>query len=188
MEFESVLHSHVAAHRAVDESVLVLNVGLEGQSGLALIVDIGYCATCHLDERLAYLIAKDVHSYRVGLHHGCIAIAVDDESRQVVALAMHQSERVVVGTAYESDGLAHLPCRSQARGPELSVNLNVAEREHTHGDATYLEHSDSNEIARGCDDTHKFAFLHAFVHIGYGSGEYPRMKALQTLFLAFLQI
>ena len=84
---------------------------------------------------------------------------------------MHQSERVVVGTAYESDGLAHLPCRSQARGPELSVNLNVAEREHTHGDAAYLEHSDSNEIARGCDDTHQFAFLHAFVHIGYGSGE-----------------
>ena len=124
----------------------------------------------------------------MSLHYGSIAIAVDNESWQVVALAMYQSERVIIVTSDESDSLAHLPSRLQSRLPELGIDFHVTKREHTHGYAAYLEHADSNKIARRGNDTHQFAFLHALVHIGYGSREYPRMKALQTLFLTFFQI
>ena len=63
VEFESVLHSHVAAHRSIDESVLVLNVGLVGQSCLALVVDVGNLASSHFHKSLANLHTVDVHSH-----------------------------------------------------------------------------------------------------------------------------
>ena len=99
MEVESVLHSYVAAHRSVDKSVLMLDVSFKRQCGFTLVVDIGYFATSNFNKRLTNLITIDMHSYRMGLHHSSVTITIDNQSRQIVTLAMYQSECVVVLTS-----------------------------------------------------------------------------------------
>ena len=164
----------------------MLYVCLKRERCLALVVDVLYLAFGSSHKSLAYLMANEVHTNAVCLHDCGVAIAVDDETGEVVALAVHKAERVVVLTADESDSLAHLPSRLQAREPELAVYLDIAERQHAHCDRTYLIHADSDEVALRGEYAHDFAFFYAFFNLGYGSREYPRMKAFEAFLLTFL--
>ena len=186
VEVQAVLHSHVAAHRAVNEAVLVLYVCLKRERCLALVVDVLYLAFGSSHKSLAYLMANEVHTNAVCLHDCGVAIAVDDETGEVVALAVHKAERIVVLSADESDSLTHLPSRLQAREPELAVYLDIAERQHAHCDRTDLIHADSDEVALRGEYAHDFAFFYAVFDLGYGSREYPGVKALEAFLLTFL--
>ena len=89
-----------------------------------------------------------MHTHTVGLHHGGGTITVDDETRQIVALTVYESVGIValvVGYAY---GYTHLQRRSQAALPELGVNLDLTEGQHSDGDGTYLIVATGEEIAR----------------------------------------
>ena len=61
--------------------------------------------------------------------------------------------------------------------PEGGINLNIAEREHSHGDGPLLVVADGDEIARIGHYAHHVTLLNAFLHALNGSGEHPRMEA-----------
>ena len=124
----------------------------------------------------------DAHA--VGLHHGRLAIAVDDQSRQVVAFAVYKPVGVVLRIVGYSDGDTHLQGRSQAALPKLPVNLHVTERKHAHGDGAYLVVAHGDETAVFCQHTHDVAFPDAFIHPQDGTREHPGMKAEQALFFS----
>ena len=53
--------------------------------------------THNADQLSSYLLAAQVHTNAVSLHDSCLAIDVDDESRQQVALAVNQSVGIAHG-------------------------------------------------------------------------------------------
>ena len=108
MKFQSVFHGDVIVASPIDETVLLTQFSLEGQCGLALVEHIFNAVAHHAHQLSGNGFTAAVHTHAVGLHHGGFAIAVDHQSGQVVALAMHQSERVVVGIVGNEDILAHV--------------------------------------------------------------------------------
>jgi len=148
MEAKAVLDSGIVVAATIYKSVLLTQVGLEGQRGLALVIDILDAVAHHADQGVAHSLAAHVHTHTVGLHHGGGTITVDDETRQIVALTVYESVGIValvVGYAY---GYTHLQRRSQAALPELGVNLDLTEGQHSDGDGTYLIVATGEEIAR----------------------------------------
>ena len=196
VEQQSVLHRGIVVRAAVDEVAQRAVVGKSGfigahlarQRGLALIVDVGDAAVHHLHQLAGDGIAADVHADAVGLHDGRLAIDVNDQSRQQVALAVHQAVGVVLRIVGQADGQPHLQGGSEATAPERLVDGFVTKGEHPHGDGTHLIVTDSDEIAMTVDDTHHFAFADALVGLLDGPREHPGMEAEQTLLLASFKI
>ena len=79
----------------------------KGQCGLAFIVDILDARAHHLGQLLGNLHTTQVHADAVGLHDGSLAIDINDESRQQVALTMHQTVGVVLRIVGHADGDTH---------------------------------------------------------------------------------
>ena len=189
VELQSILHSHVVGAASLQEAVFGVEVGLEGQGRFRFIIDVVHLAVHHLGQRFGYRHAVQVHAGRVGLHHGRASIHVDDEARQVVALAVHQSVGVVVGPSGHADAAAHVARHGQAPFPEVFVDgLVLSEGEHAHGDASYLVVAFGDEFFFRRVDFHDLTFLGFAVDACDGAREHPGMKALERLFLARFQI
>ena len=127
MEFQSIFHRHIVGIATDDETILLTQVSLEWQGGLALVVDVLDAVAHHVLEGLCDFLAIHVHAHTMSLHHGSLAIAVNDQAWQVVALAMHQAISIVGRIVGYAHGDAHTERRLQARAPELAINLDVAE-------------------------------------------------------------
>ena len=122
----------------------------------------------------------------MSLHNSRGTIAIYDQSRQVVALTMHQSESVVMGIVGYAYALTHRESRSEALTPKSIINNDILKREHPHGNRAYLPMPHSNEVAGAGDDTHRLTFGNAVIDMTDCSGEYPRMKSEERLFFSFL--
>ena len=72
--------------------------------------------------------------------------------------------------------------------PKLVVDVNVAERQHTHGNRPHLEMPYGDELTVVSEHFHDVAVGHIVVHPLQRAGEHPRMEAAQTVFLTFLQV
>ena len=119
------------------------------------------------------------------LHHSRVAIAIDNESRQIVALTMHPTIGSALRIVQQSYRLPHVQSRTQMRLPKSTVDGDVVERQHTHGYRTYLVHTNSYEFVIACEHTHEVAFCYIFIHLCNSSGKNPWMKTLKTVFLTF---
>ena len=127
-----------------------------------------------------------MHSYAMRLHNSRVAVAVDNKSRKIVALAMNKTECIVVVASNQANSLAHLPCRSQSCLPKLSIDGYVAERKHAYSYAANLEHADSYKVASRCENTYNLALVHVVVYVGYRARENPWVETFKALFLTFL--
>ena len=201
MEAKPVLRGQVLVGGAAqDKLVLLAKVGLEGQGGLALVIDMLQAVAHHFLQRLGNGHAADVHTDAVGLHDGCLAIAVDDQSGEVVALAVYEAVGRVDALAemfategsllraIDADGLAHLPGRGEAALPEVVVDGHIVEREDADGNGSHLDVAHAEETAVEAYHAHHVALFEPVVHAGNGTTKHPRMETAQRLLLAFLQI
>ena len=186
MELQSVLHSHIISIATQDEAILLAQVCLVWQGGLALVVDVLQLVAHHLLQRLGNLHTAYMHTHTVSLHHGSRTIAVDNETRQVISLAMHQSIGVVVWISGDTYRQTHLVSRLQSGAPEFVVDIHIAEREHSHGDGTDLIVTDGDEVASRSENPYGFTFLYIIVHALDSAGEYPWMESLERFFFSFL--
>ncbi len=147
MELQSVLHSHIIGITTQDEAILLTQVCLVWQGGLTLIVDVLQLFAHHLLQGLGYLHTADVHTHAVSLHDGSSTIAVDNESWQVISLAMHQSIGIVVRIVGDTHSQSH-PIADSSRAHQNSSSISTSlERKHTHGDRTDLIMSYGDEVA-----------------------------------------
>ena len=169
MKLQSVLHRHIAGIATYEESILLMQVSFIRQSCLALIIYIGNTIAHHLHQSLANLVAADMHAHTVRLHHGCRTIAVYHQSRQIVALAMHQSICIVGRTVGYTYTDTNIECRLQTLAPEVGIDLYILEGKHTYSDRAYLVMTYGYKLARGCDDSYRLAFLDALVHVMNGT-------------------
>ena len=171
IEQQPVLHRGIVVRAAIDEVAQRAVVGKSGfigahlarQRGLALIIDVGDTALHHLHQLAGDGIATNVHTDAVGLHNGRLTIDIDDQSRQQVALAVHQTVGIVLRIVCKADGQSHLQGGGQPTAPERLVDGFVVKGEHPHGDGAHLIVSDSDEIAVTVDDTHHFALSDSLV-------------------------
>jgi len=186
METEAVFYGNVLWRTAQEESVLLSQFGLEREGRLALVVDVLQPLAHHLLQCLGNLHAVDVHADAVGLHDSRLAIHVDDQSGQRIALAVHESEGVVRGISGNADNQSHVQSRTQSAHPELAVDGFVLEREHPHGNAANLPMTDGDELALRGQHTHPLTFLRLSLDALHGTREHPGMEAAET-FLLILQ-
>ena len=102
MKLQSVLNGYVIFGRTIDEAVLLTEIGLEGQRRLTLIIYGMKIIAHNIDKGLGNSLTTDVHPHAVSLHHGGIAIDIDYQSGEIVALAMNEA---VGGVDFGSDEL-----------------------------------------------------------------------------------
>ena len=128
-----------------------------------------YAVAHHTDEGLDDFVPTDVHTYAMRLHHSRLAVAVDHQSRQVVALTMYQAVGVVLRIVGDADADAHVERNLQPAFPESIINWHVAKRKHPDRDAPYLVVADGKELALGIIDSDDVALADSFVHALDGS-------------------
>ena len=138
MEKESVFLVCILVATAIDKAILLSEVGFERQGGFALVINVFYSLAHHANERLAHLHTANMHSHAMSLHHGSFAVAVDYETWQVVALAMHQTIGVVVGIVGNAKAAANLKSRSKTSCPEVVVDFNISKEEEVRGKISKL--------------------------------------------------
>ena len=142
--------------------------------------------------RLGDLHAGVVHADRVALDHGRRAVDVHDQSRQGVALAVHQPVAVRVGIVRKSQRAANVVRHGDAAVPPLLIDRLPAERQHAHGDRTDLVVSLRDEFARTgvyFDQSAFGDFRFVFgLDVVDGPRKNPRVAAHKRLFLAFAQV
>ena len=136
---------------------------------------------------MSYLLATQVHTNRVSLHHGRLTVHVDNQAWQVVALTMHQSVSIVVGVVSDANGLTHLQGRRQTGIPEFIVNLHIRECQDAHGNRAFLVVANGDKIARISHHTYHFTLTDTFINLGNSTREHPWMEPLEALFLTFTQ-
>ena len=121
----------------------------------------------------------------MSLHDSSIAIAVDDKTWEVVALAMHQTIGVVVRIIGYTNILTHLQGYGETFVPETLVDSLISKGEDANGYGTYLEMSTTNKSTIVRYHINNVALTNAFIHALYGTREHPWMKTHDTFFFAF---
>ena len=147
MELQAILKSHVILASANQEAVFLIQVGLERKRRLALVVNILNLAVHHIHDSLGYLLSAHMHSNGMSLHNDGASVAVDNQSRQIVAFAMNHSICCVVGSASHTDASAHIVGNLQATLPEVEVYLLIVERKHADSDAANLPMTYGDELS-----------------------------------------
>ena len=120
------------------------------------------------------------------LHHSRVAIDVDDESGQVVALTMHQTVGVVV-IAHHADALAYILGDGEFLLVEMLVNLLMVEGQHPHHDAANLEVASGDILVLAGEHHHFLTLLRFLAHVVNGARENPRVETSQRLLFASFQ-
>ena len=75
------------------------------------------------------------HAFGLGLDHSCVAINVDDEAGQSIALGMDETETVGMRIVGESHRLTHLVGLVETLKEKPLVNLAIVKTQNFHGDA-----------------------------------------------------
>ena len=185
-ELQTILRSDIVVAAANEESIHVVG-SHERQRRLALVVDMRQSVLHYHCKRTGYLLAHQMHTNAMGLHDGCLAIDIDNQSRQVVALAVHQAVGVVLRVVGNADGTTHLKGRTKARLEEDIVNGHIVEGQYPDGDGALLIVAYGDEIARNGHYTNYFTLFYPLVHRLDGTGENPRMEPSEALFLTLAE-
>ena len=141
---------------------------------------------CH--QLLGNLTTAVVHTDRVSLHDGRTVIDINNQTGQMVALAMYQAITVALRAIGQSDCLSHVQCRLQTAIPKAIINGNVLESQHANRDGTLLIVPHGNELTAGSHHPYHVAFLQPIVHVLDGTREHPRMKPAETFLLTSLEL
>ena len=124
--------------------------------------------------------AGAVHAHAMCLHHGHVAVHVDNQAGQAIALGVHQPKHVGVGRAGKAQALAQgvgiaelgLP---KGRAGQLGFG---AEIEHPHGNgAAAREVAHAQQLAVDGLHPHGVAFVGFAQHAGNGPRKHPRVAA-----------
>ena len=118
----------------------------------------------------------------MGLHDSRLAIHIDHQPRQLVALAMHQAERVILAGSHQPEGLPQAEGTADASFPPGAVSFAIAEREDAHRDAAHLVVPRAQETAFVAEHPHPVALDWLPVHAPYRPGKHPRMETEQAFF------
>ena len=128
-----------------------------------------------------------MHSHGMGLHDSGMRVHIYDQSRQVVALAMHQPERVVAFHARQPEGLPERVGGLDAFGPESLVDDARSEGQHAHGDIPDLVMPRREETMVGAIHLYHVAFRGVALDRLDGSGEHPWVETQERFLLLGLQ-
>ena len=124
----------------------------------------------------------------MGLHDGCVTIAINNQSRKVVPLAMHKAISVVLRTVSDSYSNAHLQGRLKGSTPKGNVDTLIVKTQYPYSDRAYLVMANGDKLSVGSDNSYNFAFFYSLICMVDGSRKYPRVKTLETFLLASLKI
>lgn len=127
-----------------------------------------------------------MHAYAMRLHNGGVAIDVNDESREGIALTMNESERVVV-VSFKIERLSQFISFGNAACPEGIVNVTRCERKDANGNGTNLVMSKTEKTTIEGTNLDDVALTRRVAHVLDGTRENPGMETKQRLFFAFMQ-
>lgn len=160
VEFQSVFEGDVFFGLSAEETIFLLEVGLEGEGGFALIIDVLDFVFAGFEQGVGNGFAVAVHTHAVSLDDGRLVENIDDEARELVALAVDKAvDAVEVGDLAQAEAGAEGEGLTQAPHPEVVVDRLVDEGEHTNGDRTDLVVAFGDKLTFGIDDADDFALL-----------------------------
>ena len=168
MELQPILHRHVIRVTTHQETVLLTQLSLEGEGGLRLVEDVLERIAHYGFQRLGNRFPVGVHTHRVRLHHGSVAIDVNNQSWQIVPLAMHKAIGVVVLTRH-TDAISHVLCNGKFPLVETLVNLFILKRQHPYHDAAYLVMSSRDVFVFARVHRHCLSLYGLLAHVVDGS-------------------
>ena len=96
VELQTILGRYVACVAAHDVAVVLVYVCLVGEGGVRLVVDVLYLVAKAFLDCFGNVHAVHVHAHAVCLHDSGVAVDIDDEAREVVALAVNKTVGGVV--------------------------------------------------------------------------------------------
>ena len=91
---------------------------------------------------------------------------------------MNQTVSIVCRITGQTQTAAQIVCHFQFMLPKFMINLTFLEREHAHGNTSYLEMPASYKLFLRSVHIHYLAFFGFSLNALDSSGEYPRMKTL----------
>ena len=186
VELQSILASNVIMTLSKEKTILLTKLSFEGKGCLALVVDSLQTLAHDLLQSLSQLHSADMHTNTMCLHDSCPAIDVYHQARQVVSLAMNQTENIIICSANHSNGLSHIKCCCKTFLPESLIDGLTFESQDTHCNAAYLPMSYGKEASIGRQHLNDVTFLQSATFcMMNGTREYPGMKAPKAFLLAF---
>ena len=89
MEKQIVLFTDIIVAATINKAVFLSKFSFKGQRGITFIVNMLNSRPHHLDKRMANSHLRHVHSYTMCLHYSCFSITINNQSRQIIALAVY---------------------------------------------------------------------------------------------------
>ena len=105
-----------------------------------------------------------------------MVVKVDNESGEIVALAMNQTAGIVSFGSYKAESLTEIAGYGETAYPEIVVYLFFTECENTDCYTAYLIMACCNVLLVGCIDFDYFTFFGIAFYACDGSRKYPRVK------------
>ena len=126
-----------------------------------------------------------MHADAVCLHYRSRAIDVDDQTGQVVALAVNEAVDVITLPTGDSDSAAHIQGSGKAFLPECLVDALTFEGQDAYGNAAYLPMTNSKETSVGGKYLDDIAFLQWRTSLSMmdSAAEYPGMETPEAFLL-----
>ena len=103
VELQSIFHCYIFRTSSLDKPILRRQqISLKRQCCFRLIVNIFNHISHYFWQSIGYFHAIYMHSCRMCLHNSCMIININDQSRQIVPLTMHQTIRIVLRISNQS--------------------------------------------------------------------------------------
>ena len=173
---------------AVQIPVHRIETGFIRQRPFRLVINMMNHLAEHFTQRFGDLLSQMVHPHGMCLHHRRVAIYIDHEAGQTVALSVNEAIRVVVAAACQPEHPTHPTGRPYPFRPKRMINRHRLEREQTHGNASDLIVSDTEERPPGTVHFDQVAFTRFPFDMSNGTGENPRMKTQHRFLLLRLKV
>ena len=132
-------------------------------------------------------MASVVHTGTVSLHNGSVAIYVNDETGQVIALAMYEAIGVVIVAILKTNASTHIVGHTQTLYIERFVDLDRRKRQDAHCYATNLVVSHTHKVALPIFYGNDITLYRLTVNTLYGTRKHPWVKTTERVFLSGLE-
>ena len=112
----------------------------------------------------------------MGLHYGGVAIDVDNQACQAVALGMDEAEAVGVRIVGQAHDFADFVGMVELIEEKPLIDSAILETEHFHGNALRLAKAGAEDFAIIIGHSDRVASLQAFGGIVNGTRKHPRVE------------
>ncbi len=168
VELQSVLESDVSVVCADEIFILRIEVRLIWERRLRFVEYVSDPGVGKGDEGIGDLPADEVHTRRMSLDNGGVAVNIHNETGKEITLTVNETERVVIFT-YQSESLSQAVGFGEPLREEVSRKMVCTEFKDADRDTADLIMAGSESFAFRGNDRHEIPLFDSIGHGSHGS-------------------